>query len=441
MSQADKLILKGPKGATIGTKRTDHQADESPGPGTYETQRTFELKPKALSFSDRHTDLSEQEPTMTPSPTRYNPTLSLKLARDKALPCVFKSGATPRGPFDDVSHTPGPSAYSVNDSTTTPRASVACIGKKHPVSYDNQVPGPGAYDNVMDEYLKMTKSASPAFTLHEKPEHGGPFDVHAIKEYASIAPGTYTVDKLVSQGGLILPHAASFSGKYSDPLEKEKQLTPGPGSYFKEGASTQTTPQYDPMGTKGYKFGIRPVDSTFISSQPGLGTYDNTDVGPGSYTPRSMTPRTVGGVLSFKHANLQRSLGDGPAKYNISNAVTATLPSPAQPTMHNGRANELNSPFTTRFNCSCSGGPGAYTLGAKLHGNRLRGVRALISSDSSRGSSSGRLGPSIGIRYTRVRRQNTPGPGEYDISSTVRGPAFSLRSRTPMAVGTGEPMK
>lgn len=434
-------MRKGTKGTTIGTKQSDHQPRETPGPGTYETQRAFELKPKPLSFSDRHTDLYEQEHVMVPSPTRYNPTLSLRLVQDKALPCVFKSGATPRGPFDDVAHTPGPSAYSVNDSMTTPRASVACIGKKQSVNYDNQVPGPGSYDNVMEEYIKMTTSASPAFTLHEKPDHGGPFDVHAATEYASIGPGTYTIDKIINQGGLILPHAASFAGRYGDPLEKEKQLTPGPGTYFKEGDSAQTTPQYDPSVAKGCKVGVRHTDSTFITSQAGLGTYDNAAVGPGSYTPRSVTPRTPGGVLSSKHANLQKNLGDGPAKYNISTAAAATLPSSAQPVMHNGRANELNSPFTTRFNCSCSGGPGAYKLGEKLQSSRLRGARALISSDSSRGSSSSRLGPSIGMRYTRMRRQNTPGPGEYDISSTPQGPAFSFRSRTPMAVGTGERMK
>ncbi|EFO65346.1 Hypothetical protein GLP15_3246 [Giardia lamblia P15] len=378
---------------------------------------------------------------MTPSPTRYNPSLSLKLVQDKVLPCTFKSSTTLRGPFDDLACTPGPLAYSVNDSMTTPRASGACIGNKQSISYDNQVPGPGSYDNVMREYIVMTTPSSPAFTLHEKLEYGGPFDVHAVKEYASVGPGTYTVDKLVSRGGLISSHAANLSSRHPDPLEKEKQLTPGPGSYFKEGTSAQTTAQYDPLGTKGCKFGVRPTDLAFISSQPGLGTYNNTAVGPGTYTPRSVTPHTSGGVLSFKHANLSRTLGDGPAKYNISSAITATLPSSPKPTMHNGRVNDLNSPFTTRFDCSCLGGPGTYALGEKLQGNKLRGARALISSDTSRGSSSGRLGPSIGIRYTRIRKQITPGPGEHDISSTPRGPSFSFRSRTPLAVGTGEPMK
>lgn len=435
-------MRKGPKNLTIGVKPPDHHIQETPGPGTYETQRAFEVKPKALSFSDRHADPYEQERLMTPSPTRYNPSLSLKQVQDKVLPCTFKSSVTPRGPFDDLAHTPGPSAYSVNDSMTTPRASRACIGNKQPVSYDNQVPGPGSYDNVMKEYVELTTPSSPAFTLHGKLEHGGPFDVHAVREYASVGPGTYTLDKLVSNGGLILPHAANLSGRHPDPLEREKQLTPGPGSYFKEGAGAQTTPQYDPLGTKGCKFGVRPADLTFISSQSGLGTHDNIAVGPGTYTPRSVTPRTPGGVLSFKHANpLRKALGDGPAKYDISSAVTAMLPSSPQPTMHNGRANDLNSPFTTRFDCSCLGGPGTYALGEKLRGSRLRGARALISSDTSRGSSSGRVGPSIGIRYTRIRQQNTPGPGEYDISSAPRGPSFSFRSRTPLAVGTGEPMK
>lgn len=161
---------------------------------------------------------------MTPSPTRYNPSLSLKQVQDKVLPCTFKSSVTPRGPFDDLAHTPGPSAYSVNDSMTTPRASRACIGNKQPVSYDNQVPGPGSYDNVMKEYIEMTTPSSPAFTLHGKLEHGGPFDVHAVREYASVGPGTYTLDKLVSNGGLILPHAANLSGRHPDPLERENSL-------------------------------------------------------------------------------------------------------------------------------------------------------------------------------------------------------------------------
>lgn len=441
VSQADNAMRKSSKGVTIGSKQPDHPSSETPGPGAYETQRVFELKPKPLSFSDRHTDLYEHEHLLTPGPTRYDPSLALKLSHDKSIPCVFKSGATPRGAFDDVSHTPGPSAYSVNDSMITPRASVACIGRKQSVNYDNHVPGPGSYDNVLEEYIKMTTPTSPAFTLHEKPEHGGPFDMHSATEYTSVGPGTYTIDKVINQGGLILPHAASFASRHGDPLEKEKQLTPGPGTYFKESKTAQTTPQYDPLGSKGCKVGIRYTDSTFITSQTGLGTYNNTSVGPGSYTPRSVTPRTPGGVLGSKHANLQKSLGDGPAKYNISAAAVATLPSSVRSCMHNGRANELDSPFTTRFNCSCTGGPGSYVLGEKLQNNRLRGARALISSDSSRGPCSGRLGPSIGIRYTRTRKQNMPGPGEYDIQSAPRGPSFSFRSRTPMAVGTGERMK
>lgn len=454
-------------GCLIASRYNSPKPPDSPGPGAYKPGETS-LSQQGFSFSDRHTDMYAFEHLGTPAPNEYDVSREDIGSAKGSVGFSFRSRIAGRGPFDMISVTPSPLNYNIEPKTKARVTQAETIGRRLPDAPIPEVPAPNQYPNVSETFLATQRPSAPAFTIGYRPEHGGIFD---SVPSSTIPPDAYNVDKMVPNGGKITVSAVSIAGRPKDLSLQEKSTLPGPGSYFPDdsiasgsGASCsqsntengkgsesslpsirpiQRTSTYDGAKQRGGKIGTRPPGNALIRGQNGLGLEDNARVGPGTYETNVSTLDKRGGTVSARHPLQEMTLGDGPARYNVRDLVNRIKPRAQAIPMLNGRSNDYEHPFTTKYTNNKLG-PAAYHLGTEVadaplqeYSRELSSLRRLMHSDDPKASLCGRIGPSIGRRFREPRIRSTPGPGAYDLTALPSGPTFSMRTRPKIVVPIG----
>ncbi|OMJ74565.1 hypothetical protein SteCoe_26464 [Stentor coeruleus] len=411
------------KSITLGGKFKDLSTLVTPGPGAYDVSLSTELKfpqmksPKlkpqipltanvslinplfktvSPSFSMR-TRPRDSSPFNGPGPGSYDLTRSSSPGR------ITIQGKTKLpGQFS----TPGPGTYSLQLSRSSPSFS---LGLPHKIDNIPRIPGPGHYN--IDK-----KPSGPSFTIGKRYEKVFEEDLRDFNDLPSTfdtkgavifgkakvnlnngvpGPGQYTPQDLKSSQGF-------SQGKSSRDMKILN--TPGPGEYNVDKANN------GPNYTIGKRYSPVRIDSS-----PGPGNYDKPEF------------KTQSPMIRGKPKDIKQSIVPGPGAYDSCRSQSCL-------SFSQGKSQRMN------YEKNDTPGPGAYDLTVKnvqVSGKFNTSQRIPKFKPDSAGEflkiDMKPAGPSYSIQGKRPQkiRNNTPGPGAYNVNMKTKdkAPAYSMAPR------------
>ena len=371
----------GPAWRFGNESRSKAQLDGHPGPGSYQLQST--LSKQAYSLSGR---LPEVPRDAVPGPGTYGPVHATSSP-------TYKIGKAQRSDISGGRYdSPGPGAYHTAAGSTGPQYSMKGRQK---VSHSDGVPGPGAYNADFLARPQTAKIGSAARGSQPNDSERNQFP----------GPGAYSGTPRWESPKWRFGSERRGSVKASD--------VPGPGSYqatsslsrqaFSMSGRRQASRQAEVPGPGAYQ----PSSTLAFDSSPRfkMGTSSRTDLagrregpGPGAY---SLTARSEGPQFSMKGRpqSASRDQLPGPGAYNTS---FANKERPQSAWIGSSSRKDLRSD-SQQFP-----GPGAYS--------------------ATLGQASPQWKFGNGARKAQAAESN-PGPGSYQLQSTLSKQGFSIGSR------------
>lgn len=454
----------GRKGGYLAGKVKARRKDDNPGPGSYSMRSTFEAK--GIGFgSGKKSSPNLNKTAYIPGPGSYQPPSDFGNKTHG-----FGFGNSKRSKKNGRHQMPGPGQYTVNENFFRDTKAATIKGRPHTTKPDNK-PGPGHYQS-------KSLHASPAFSM------GIGKKVPGIRDNQVPAPNTYNPDfgkvkqgtpgvsfgspsKEGMKGDDKMPGPGQYEvrtktgadqpsfgirGRYSD---RKEDMKPGPGNYEPKDEFTRKGPPGTKMGSGPKSF----VNTATNLKNPGPGNYDvskglNTGKefsfgsgrrknseerrykdmpGPGQYKPHDYMGSSQGFTIKGKIIEKPKELAPGPGQYNPPaprNAPSYSLsghrtedpimnekkrmPPPNSYNPDDGyvksRAPTVsfgNRPKTSDIKPNNEPGPGQYQVGSTLQNKGIY----------------------MGTRSPQKVIERSPGPGVYNPNNNVKyksGPAFSI---------------
>ncbi|CAI2365887.1 unnamed protein product [Moneuplotes crassus] len=412
-----------------------------PGPGNYSPNKDYSKKGPIWKMKlDKNETLRERQ--ISPGPGQYNCAVS---QTRKNVP-RYGFGKEVKGALKKLVESPGPGKYessiykakiaytmgiksnsrervvtSNNFTTVEPLLPKKNIGgkfskaKRNDTSRkDGESPGPGAYSTDLT-ISENRKGKNRGFGMAKRGEK-------ALKREGSPGPGNYNIPSFVDKS----KYGVTLKAKLIDNESKKKALLPGPGSYQTENL------RYTHKKNPSYIIGSSKLNKNHSKSSLCISA---TLPGPGTYKPQDQIIKKS--ASKWKISNAGRNVMDlvkynspGPGSYNIEeksnkngikfpksrrkDGLKAFEPGPGSycPT---GAFLKSNPSFTMQSrdqNLQRSiekyqelvPGPGAYST---FIGSGKKNQNSISFSKSSRNS----------INSSKI--MSTPGPGTYNIPSTI----------------------
>eukprot|EP00002_Diphylleia_rotans_P038108 TRINITY_DN8614_c0_g1_i1.p1 TRINITY_DN8614_c0_g1~~TRINITY_DN8614_c0_g1_i1.p1 ORF type:complete len:1771 (-),score=292.93 TRINITY_DN8614_c0_g1_i1:115-5427(-) len=414
----------------VGKDLNSHEMQNAPaylfgiGPGMIESDSKSPRK--AAQAYSKMLDLQNRNWDTSPSPMSYEPPPS---AIGSAPSCAI--GQASRGELFKVNESPGPAQYDVPSSIGKgPKYSMPGRTSK-PEAEDS--PGPSSYQK------ENTRPKSPGFTLKQRPKSA--FDRIAEKAKKENIPGPGEYNQRLQQH-VITPKMGR------PPAKKKQEITPGPGEY-KE-------PELIGVQAPAYTIGLK-REEKFDSSKPGPGMYKIPSTigqgpaaiissasnkppkepevlpGPGQY---AVTPRFGDDA---PHATLTGKreqkipITPGPGQYNV--AVKETTPEFSFGTSQRDTQKDvLPGPGQYFVKSEIGAGPKVHMASSQRPNHWVKTVAPDV--PHAYDLSAKDTGPMFTMGTPRPVSPRTkeaaltPGPGEFQIPSTIgKGPSFSMSGR------------
>lgn len=424
----------GKKGGYIAGRPKDRRANDLPGPGQYSLRSTLQEGHAAPFGTGKRSSPNLNKSAMVPGPGSYQPQSDFG---NRTHAAGFGTGK--KGHNYGDRGMPGPGQYTVNESLFRDNKAASIKGRPQ-TSKQDMKPGPGHYQS-------KSISSSPAFTMGVKTR---------IKELTSKnnpGPGGYNPEfKSVKPS----PPGVNF-GSPSKSVVGDSSM-PGPGQYDvrkgPEGPAYGIRGRYeDPKGDmKPGPGNYNPKDELIRHGTPGtvMGSGQRSNLagkgdapGPGNY---DVTDHNKGKQFSFGTGNRDDSIGKnsknfpGPGTYvpptfigkdtqgksiagRVKERSPDNIPGPgayASPDKRNGPSYSLSGHRTEdpilREKAKMPP-PGSYNPDDSITKHQSHGV--------SFGS---------GAKSTTLRGDGTPGPGQYQLKTTLDSKGVHIAGKVPEVV-------
>ena len=425
------------KGGYLGVKSKQQKKEAVPGPGSYAMSSTFTQGFGHGFGSGKRSSPNLNKSVNNPGPGAYHPPSDFGRRTQGG---GFGQGK--RNYIDASRGMPGPGQYRVNDSLYKDPKAASIKGRPKTVKED-QRPGPGHYGS-------KSLYSSPAFSMGIK----GKAQKLGVEE--NPAPGSYNPEyKTIKQSAPGVAFGSPSKGAKGD------NYVPGPGQY-----DMRTT-----VGSEGPAYGIRGRYKELAGDmKPGPGNYN-----PKDELVRHGTPGTIMG--SSKRPQMSKNTNaPGPGMYDINpnvnkgkqysfgtgnrddslNRQSKGIPGPgtyAQPGVVGTEAKGVIIAGKVKDRKPDEvPGPGAYDSNNQrnapaysMSGHRTEDP---IMKDKAKLPASNVYNPddsycknrpptvSFGSRpkVSDLRGNGMPGPGQYQLKTTLGGPNFHIGTKNPEKV-------
>ena len=400
---------------SIAGKYASRPADDMPGPGEYIVARGFEATKHSsprYSVQGKATNSfgADQPGASMPGPGTYDQRADGPHASSAPS---FSIAARP-APVLSSEGAPGPGTYSVNPDKDTARATYK--GPKYTMAArwgsggsptrpepGSTAPGPGAY--TLDErHLNFKQMRAPAFSM------GGAVgrpSAQAVKAQGP-GPGSYYRPGATGQSSVRAPAysmgapSARVRGAFSG------ESTPGPGAYTHQAQGLRVK-----YCSPSFSMGGRPPDMRTAPRRRFGRKHGQSEVSPG---PGTYAPKVPWGGAAYsiqgKHSDATRAAlagggAPGPGTYNPGLLHKHTLPKYTIQGKYKDGVLDNGMP-----------GPGAYNLEGTIDVDAVSSPRYTIQGKYKDG----------------VLDNGMPGPGAYNLEGTVYAsraspPAYSIQGR------------
>jgi hypothetical protein len=437
-----------------------------PGPGAYDAHDPNKETAHAVSMSfyrPLEADPSVKAGAAVPGPGAYDPLVPGTLGRD-APAAVFGTGmrTTPENP--NAAAVPGPGAYNpelytadgVRAVTIAPLPSGGGPARPDGIfSTKDITPGPGAYEvGGGAQFVASDAAAPPSYSFgvarRFMGDGGAATDGDAARGFGP-GPGAYytPVDPTaVAPAAVTIPKAARFGAGGEDQAAREGAAMPGPGQY--DALPLAAGPHALILGAAARD--ADKANDALSRNQPGPGQYDAR---PEAVLPRAPvygfgTPLDAEAEAA-RFRQRQAAAGPGPGQYDAVEAARSMLPHVQGPVIA-GRGDDAEGRASDLAYLAAVPGPGQYDVRVDARGNTGAGIFTSIPQagrDAGAFDTGGAGGP--GPSYYDVERANRyvfdkapsalilghhgtgphagdgdgagvsspPGPGQYDLGSTL----------------------
>ena len=341
---------------------------ENPGPGSYKINSSIGSGPHAIIISRKF----QKNDQNVPGPGNYNP---LDPIHNIKYSIRSKSNST------IINNNPGPGAYNIfTQSKHSPRAAIGKAIRMHE-KYE-KTPGPGAYDP------KAVKPKIPKFSFPLSPK-GQPI------EESNLGPGSYEYGLSTNRGksAVIVPRR---------PETAKNTKIPGPGSY---------NVKNDPFSVPKWTIPKAKKDESFVNDLPS----------PADYSPKSnllhIPNYSIG--TSLRINLFKGTLIPGPGTYEVSK--NSEGPKYTMASKHKRTVSEI-VPGPGQYNFEIKKRTPSAIFGTSKKKSPEKSEKEEIPGPGSYKTAQELKGPEYSFsrqKKTFVQISEIPGPGHYEIPSTV----------------------
>ncbi|KAH0574756.1 hypothetical protein SS50377_22371 [Spironucleus salmonicida] len=404
---------------SLATSHLKYFQTIGPGPGGYDPIQT--------SFSPQYTIKNKYSVKAEESllgPNYYHPVDKLTSQQPPKYSIQQKTGSSLDSP-KYKKFEPSPNTYNPKFDQIQKRPPSHSLKSKQTQYIDNNIPGPGAYE-------EKRQSTAPSYSLKSRPQQKeievtpGPGQYSPQRQSSSpqysfrtkhkelsgeqllIGPGSYDISR--KDYG----RAALFAGRT---YINQTWETPGPGTYTAEKLKNHS-PQFSLAGryekrvhaaSPGPIYQIHTeIMSPAYSIKGKYNAYNNnTNPGPGAYYKETQRPQS-GYKMNDKTKRMIDNANDNPAPNNYNVKVYRKGAKP-QTSAYIGQKYNSNKIDITP-------GPGAYYTDS-MPPNKNQGI-------------------SIGKKYQQIKIEKSPGAGAYNPKpQRSNSPQFTIRPKTNIGRG------
>lgn len=405
MYQSASTLSK--QGGYVGVRSKLHKKNDQPGPGAYTMGTTFSKRGAPIGKGQRN---EFGKGSANPGPGTYEANANMSRTHGAGF------GKEKRSTIDNLKNNPGPGQYTIKEALFRDSKYASIKGRPKTAKNDSR-PGPGHYQS-------KSLSSSPAYSMGLKTKLKG------LTSKDNPGPGGYDPEyKGVKQSA----PQVSF-GKYTRSNLTGDKMLPGPGAYESK-STVGEGPSYGiSMRYEKHKGDMRP--------------------GPGNYNPkdefvRKSAPRAV--ISSGKRNGLLVGSGaPGPGNYDLNKSVDSGK--------HFSFGNEKRNGLLSRSSRGIPG-PGTYAsqsfVGKDTQGRTMFGKAKTKIGNENPGpgtysASNRRNGPAYSVAGNRTidpvmrEKARVPAPGNYNPNDSFTKHSspnvkFGKRPKTSSVRGDGAP--